>query len=208
MYLCHLMDTQDKIFTKAEELFLKYGVRSVSMDDIARELGMSKKTLYVVAKNKEELIYKVLENHFAREKKFCCDLTNNTNHAIEEMLLLTRHFMEQFRDTSQVVLFDLKKYYPKAFRLVEEYRNSFVLQNILSNIKKGIRQGLYRNDFNPELIARFYTAKFDFIFNSDAFPLKTFSLSEINRESIIYHIRGIASAKGLAYLNKHLKKIK
>jgi TetR/AcrR family transcriptional regulator, cholesterol catabolism regulator len=202
------MEPHDKIFAKAEELFLKYGVRSISMDDIARELGMSKKTLYIVAKNKEELIFKVLENHFERERGFCCQLMHNTSHAIEEMLLLTKHFMEQFRDTNQAVMFDLKKYYPKAFRLVDDYRNTFVFENILSNIKKGIKQGLYRRDFNPELIARFYTAKFDLIFNSDTFPLKTFSLSDINRESIIYHIRGIASEKGLEYLNENIKKIK
>jgi AcrR family transcriptional regulator len=202
------MDVQDKIFSKAEELFLKYGVRSVSMDDIARELGMSKKTIYTVAKNKEELVYKVLQNHFGREKQFCCKLTQNTKHAIEEMLLLTRHFMEQFSDTNQAVIFDLKKYYPKAFRLVDEYRNTFVLQNILTNIKKGMKQGLYRKDFNPELIARFYTAKFELIFSSGTFPLKTFSLSDISRESLIYHIRGIASEKGLKYLEENIKKIK
>jgi len=200
------MEPHDKIFTKAEELFLKYGVRSISMDDIARELGMSKKTLYTVAENKEDLIYKVLENHFGREKGFCCQLMENTPHAIEEMLLLAKHLIENMRDTNHAVLFELKKYYPHAFQLVDEYRNTFIYENILNNIKKGIKQGLYRKDFKPELIARFYTAKFELFFNHNTF--KDFSISDINRESIIYHIRGIASEKGLEYLHENLKKIK
>jgi TetR/AcrR family transcriptional regulator, cholesterol catabolism regulator len=202
------LETIEKILNKSAEMFMRYGVRSVSMDDISRELGMSKKTLYQFAANKEDLINMTLENHFAQEKQFCTNVLEGTEHAIEEMLLLAKHLIETMRDTNHAVLFELKKYYPEAFKMVEDYRNTFIYNNILSNIKKGIRQGLYRKDFKPELIARFYTAKFELLFNPAFDTFKEFSISDINRESIIYHIRGIASEKGLEYLNENLKKIK
>jgi len=203
------MEMQEKkILEKSAELFMRFGVRSITMDDIARELGMSKKTLYQYSENKEDLIYKTLQNHFTQEKSLCKHLMNEHENAIEEMLQLGKHLIEEMRDTNHAVLFDLKKYYPEAFALVEEYRHTFIADMMLNNIKKGIKQGLYRKDFKPELITRFYIAKFDIFFTGNYSTVKDFSMSDIHRESIIYHIRGIASDKGLEYLHENLKKIK
>jgi len=202
------MELKEKIFSKAEELFLKYGVRSVTMDDLASELGASKKTLYQFAKNKEELIYKTLENHFSSEKAFCCGITDANQNAIDELLSIGRHLIEQLQGMNPMLLFELKKYYPKAYRLMEDYRMGFIFQTVANNMKKGIKDGLYRKDVKPDIIAKIYVARTDILFDTTIFPPKEYNWVDVYREVLIYHIRGIASEKGIDYLTENIKTIR
>jgi AcrR family transcriptional regulator len=201
-------ELEAKILANAESLFMKYGVKSVTMDDLAKEMGMSKKTIYQVAKNKEELIFKTLGNHFQNEMAQCCQFSSENINAIEELLSIAKHLIEQMRSMNPAVLFDLKKYYPKAYKVVEDYRFSFIYETIYNNLKKGIKQGLYRKDINADIIAKFYVARADIIFETTLFPPAEYNWVDIYRESLLYHIRGIAAEKGFEYLAENFKKIK
>jgi TetR/AcrR family transcriptional regulator, cholesterol catabolism regulator len=201
-------ELEAKILSNAELLFMKYGVKSVTMDDLAKEMGMSKKTIYTVAKNKEELIFKTLGNHFENEMAQCCQFSSESVNAIEELLSIAKNLIEQMRSMNPAVLYDLKKYYPKAYKVVEDYRFTFIYETIFNNLKKGIKQGLYRKDINADIIAKFYVARADVIFDTALFPPANYNWVDIYSEGLLYHIRGIASEKGLAYLAENVKKIK
>jgi AcrR family transcriptional regulator len=208
-YICYRMDELEvKILAVAQSLFMKYGVKSVTMDDLAKELGMSKKTIYTVAKNKEELVFKVLNNHLGNEMQQCCQFSEESINAIEELLSIAKNLIEQMRSMNPAVVYDLKKYYPKAYKLMEEYRFTFIYETMLNNLKKGVKQGLYRKDINADIIAKFYVARIDVIFETSLFPPANYNWIDVYREGLVYHIRGIASEKGLEYLTENLKKIK
>lgn len=201
-------ELEQKVLSTAELLFMKYGVKSVTMDDLAKELGMSKKTIYTVAQNKEELVVKTLSSHLQEEMSRCCGYSEESFNAIEELLSIAKHIIEQMRNMNPVVLYDLKKYYPKAYKLMEDYRFSFIYETMLNNLKRGIKQGLYRKDIDADIIAKFYVARVDVIFETTLFPPAQYNWIDVYREGLIYHIRGIASDKGIDYLTENLKKIK
>ncbi len=201
-------ELEQKVLSTAELLFMKYGVKSVTMDDLAKELGMSKKTIYTVAKNKEELVVKTLSTHLHEEMSRCCAYSEESFNAIEELLSIAKHIIEQMRNMNPAVLYDLKKYYPKAYKLMEDYRFSFIYETMLNNLKRGVKQGLYRKDIDADIIAKFYVARVDVIFETTLFPPSQYNWIDVYREGLIYHIRGIASEKGIDYLTENLKKIK
>jgi AcrR family transcriptional regulator len=201
-------ELEQKVLSTAELLFMKYGVKSVTMDDLAKELGMSKKTIYTVAKNKEELVVKTLSAYLNEEMSRCCAYSEESFNAIEELLSIAKHIIEQMHNMNPVVLYDLKKYYPKAYKLMEDYRFSFIYETMLNNLKRGVKQGLYRKDINADVIAKFYVARADVIFETKLFPPSQYNWIDVYREGLIYHIRGIASEKGIDYLTENHKKIK
>src|SRR5690606_16300988 len=104
--------------------------------------------------------------------------------------------------------FELKKYYPKAYRLMEDYRMGFIFQTVANNMKKGIKDGLYRKDVKPDIIAKIYVARTDILFDTTIFPPKEYNWVDVYREVLIYHIRGIASEKGIDYLTENIKTIR
>lgn len=203
-----MTETIAYILNKAEMLFMKYGVKSVTMDDLAREMGMSKKTLYQVAKNKEDLVMKTLSNHFKNEMEQCKLFSEENVNAIEELLSIAKNLIEQLHSMNPAVLHELKRYYPKAYQLMEDYRFSFIYKTMLNNLKKGVKQGLYRKDINADIVAKVYVARADIIFDTVLFPPSEYNWIEVYRESLLYHIRGIVAEKGLVYLTEHVKKIK
>lgn len=196
------------ILGKAELLFMKYGVKSVTMDDLAKEAGVSKKTLYQIAKNKEDLVMKTLSKYFENEMEQCKQFSEESVNAIEELLSIAKNLIDQLHSMNPAVVYELKKYYPKAYQLMENYRFSFIYKTMLNNLKKGVKQGLYRKDINADIIAKIYVARADIIFDTALFPSSEYNWVEVYREALLYHIRGIVAEKGFAYLTDYVKKIK
>jgi AcrR family transcriptional regulator len=187
------------------ELFMKYGIKSLTMDDISRHLGISKKTLYQHVSDKKDLVKKALE--FAIENDQCMlgDIASNEENAIDELLAINVKMSEKLQSVQPAVMFDLQKYYPEAWRVMENHKKCFVYDMVVNNIKVGIDQGLYRDNVTAEIIAGVYITMIDKIFDSDMFPSNKYTFSKLHREIARYHIRGIASEKGKAYLVKRLK---
>lgn len=195
------MEQKKKIFCQAEELFLKYGVKSVTMDDLASHLGVSKKTLYQHFTNKSDLIEKTLSEHLNTEKNALTALRKESENALEELEKLGMHVGLHLQKLNPSIIFDLKRYYPKAWAIVEQYKVDFIYQNILENINRGKREEIYRADLNPEIIARIYLEMVDMIIHVK-FEEKQFETVECYQEFLRYHIRGIASEKGRKVLEK------
>lgn len=199
------MDQKNNILTKSESLFRKYGIKSVTMDDIARELGISKKTLYQFVDNKSDLIEQIMKNHAAEEKEAFIQIQNDAIDAIDEILKLAKYGIQQLRDLAPTIVYDLQKYYKKSWQIMESLHVDQTFELIKENLERGIKEGFYRNDLNPEIVAKLYVGKTMVIVDESIFPLKDFNKENLFKEYINYHIHGIASAKGLKKLEKHLK---
>lgn len=193
-----------KIFEKVEELFMRYGIKSVSMDDISRHLGMSKKTLYKFVENKEDLISKVIGLHLEAEKQAIDEICEQSKNAIHEMLSIARFVSKRLRETNPSTIYDLQKYYSESWTQYEALHQEYVYDVIKKNIEKGIENGIYRENLNSDIIAKFYVGKSFILVDERTFPTRKYNKESLFLEFINYHIHGIASQKGLALLEKHL----
>ncbi len=195
------------ILEKVTKLFLKYGIKSVSMDEIAAELCISKKTLYQHFKDKEDLIQTIISTETSKKKtQFSCYSDKGLN-AIEEAIEVYVAANNFLKETSPVVEYDLRKYYPRLHKQMSDFRRETIRKTITENLKKGVEQGLYRNDFDLEIIAKIHVGRVELMMSDEQFAEEQMSKKMFN-ELFIYHLRGICSRKGLDFLEEKLDKLK
>ena len=198
------MEKKENILQAAESLFLKYGVKSVSMDDISSKIGISKKTLYHFIENKRDLIKQVVSLHIKEEEKRLEEINKNSLDAIDEMMKIAKHVIDVLRNMQPSLMYDLKKYYRESWSLLESLHMKYVEKCIRNNIERGIKEGVYRKEIKPEIISRIYVGKSLLVADDDLFPNTQFEKRALFEEFIIYHMHGIASEKGLLRLQKLL----
>jgi len=191
------------LLQKSGELFKKYGVKSYTMDDVAKELGMSKKTIYQFVENKAELVKLTMEQYLAEERTQLEAILKTSKNSVDEMIQMVAYFFNQVREFNPSALNDLQKYYPETWTIYNEYRFDFMLRMLTKNMEDGIEQGLYRNDLNSNTIAKIYIGTIDVLINQQFFPSKKYVFIDTYKEYLNYHLRGIVSAKGLKYLEQH-----
>ncbi|MEI6889077.1 MAG: TetR/AcrR family transcriptional regulator [Bacteroidales bacterium] len=192
-------NTLTDILERVRELFYKYGVRSVSIDDICRDIGFSKKKLYEYIKSKHELVEKLLEHERRNFEIIFFQYNFEGVNAIDILLTVSKELGENFRDISPSMTFDLKKYYPEIYHRHVEERIEFIFQKIQINLTKGIGQGIYRTDLSVELLSRLYIRRLMDLHNPEVFPADRYSFRTIFDVMIDNFIRGIATENGLAY---------
>ncbi len=203
-----IQEKESKIVDNATGVFMKYGIKSVNMDDMARYLGMSKKTLYLYVKDKEDLVKKSVAFFCTKEDKEIREICHKGFNAIDESLEIMRWVLSVLQNVHPSVNYDLEKYHPEVARAMKDNRQRAIYDCIRMNMKKGQREGLYRKDFNADVIAKVYIARIDIIFDQELFPMNEHNLGDIYREIFKYHIRGIASSEGLEYLKEKMKNLK
>jgi AcrR family transcriptional regulator len=200
------MTIEEKIITGTEQLFTKYGIKSVTMDDVARELGISKKTLYQHFSDKKDLVLKTFEHHLSNQSSRCLKLSETVGNPIEEILSIGQYISESQRDVNQSVVFDLKKYYPEAWMKFREHKINFVYSHLKRNMERGIKMGFYRSDMNVDIICKLYISTIDNIIDQELFPKSEYDFKQVYGEMLNYHLRGIASLAGINYLNEQSAK--
>lgn len=200
--------TKNKILSESIGLFMKYGLRSVTMDDIAQHLGMSKKTIYQHFKDKEEIILLTTALYFEKEHKIMDEIENDSENAVEHLYKLTHCLREQLSNTNTSVLYDLKKYYKRAWEKYKYYKHEVIFTSVLRNLEKGISEGLFRNDINSEVLARLRIGQIELSFNKEIFPDDKFSLFEIHEQFLDHFTFGILSEKGLNLFKTYKQKNK
>lgn len=188
-------------------LFMQYGVRSLTMDDIARHLGISKKTLYQCFADKADMVEKTMAAHIDQDAEVVEQIHAEAPNAIEEMFLIVQHVSQHLTKIHPSILFDLEKYYPKAYRRFIDYKHKTIRSIIERNMRDGMAQGLYRDNLKVRIISGLYVGRIDVFFDRELFPPTETNPTEVYVETIRYHIRGIASDKGIAYLQDKLRTI-
>lgn len=196
------MNELQEILPKIQTLFFKYGVRSVTMDDIARELGKSKKTLYKFFQNKDDIVSNIVNNYIAVTQKDINGIVKSSDNALDEWLGITNYHFSFISKFNPSVIFDIKKYYPHCWSEFEAHKLNFVYNRVLKNLKRGIAEQFYRDDLNTEIIARFYIYKMEMFADNSISKEVNITREEIYDEIMNYHLRGISSDKGIEYLNQ------
>ena len=146
------MEHKERIIQEAKALFMKLGIRSVSMDDIATHLGMSKKTIYQLFADKDELVDMVIESDIQQLQKDCILCSEIATDAIDEIFKTMEMIVWQFRNMNPMVLFDLQKFHRRSYEKFMAYKNKFLLEIISNNLKKGVTEELYRGDIKIEIL--------------------------------------------------------
>ena len=210
-FLKKIMDIRERIRGKADEMFMQYGIRSVSMDDIATQLGMSKKTIYQYYADKDELVDAVINTELCKAQTDCLDCKEKSKDAIEEMLLTMEQVHEQFQNMNPMVLFDMEKFHQSAYQKFLKHKHEFLYKVIKANIERGIKEELYRPEINIEVITRYRLESMLVPFNVFVFPPGKYSLAGVTQETMEHFLFGLTTLKGhkqiLKYKQERTKKL-
>jgi AcrR family transcriptional regulator len=190
------METRNRIRDKAREMFMRFGIRSVSMDDIAAALGMSKKTIYQSFSDKHELVESVIREFIGEAEAEALSFSNTAKDAVEEIFLMMRMVEQQFRNLNPIVMYDLQKFHLKACEMINLHKDKFVLQLIRSNIERGKKEGYYRPEADADVLSRFRLESMMVLFNMDLFPPSRFNLADVSLEVLEHFLYGLATPEG------------
>ena len=195
----------ERILSESLRLFKKNGIRSVTMDDVAKELGMSKKTIYQYFANKTELVEKVLSHMHDKERIPCIDKDTENMNAIDILLAVSKNVSIQLKDMNPINAYELQKYYPTIYREFIIRKRDHVFEQVKQNFAQGIAEGIYRNDLDIDLVARLYIQKLVDVHDPEFLESVNFGFEKVFLVMFDNHIRGIANPDGLAYYEKQLK---
>ena len=201
-----MSNIKHKIIEKTCGLFKKYGIKSVSMDEIAKACGISKKTLYEHISDKSELVKAVINSEFQKDEPQNVDY-NTAKTAIDQLFLGYLAMIEFFKNFNLSFEHDLQKYYPDLYIKATKKRRAKIYDRLVENIKKGIEEGVYRKDFNIDLIAKIHVIKIEGILTTDIFDNDDYTITDIFKEMFIHHFMGVATTKGIEDFYKKMKEI-
>ncbi len=195
----------NKIIEKATEMYLTFGFKSVTMDDIASKMGISKKTIYQHFANKTDLVEAVTMNLFETISCGIDEIVTLNQNPIEELFAIKNFVMQNLKNESASPIYQLQKYYPQVHETLKSRQFAKMGDCVIENLRKGIEQELFRADINLELIARFYFAGMSSIKDAELFNPIQFSMKEVQETYLEYHLRAISTAKGITILEKILQ---
>lgn len=188
-------DIKDKILNGAEDLFMRYGVRSISMDDIARHLSVSKKTLYQHFADKDDLVLVVTRHLLEKNHKECEVIRLKADNPVEELALISLWMKKSMEEINPTMLFDLQKFHLKAWNLWIEFKNKFIQEEVIRNLIAGIDAG-YMRSVNKEIMGILRVEFVQMAFNQDIFPREKFSLVEVQSQIFDHFVFGLVTEKG------------
>lgn len=195
-----MIDELSNILIRTGSLYRKYGIKSVTMDDVSHELGISKKTLYQYVQDKDDLVGKVVELEIAEQNKMLSSSCAENLNAVEELVQIARCISFMLKDYSAVTEYDLKKYFPDLYTRVREVRRERIMRFVKNNLIKGKEEGIYREEIDIEILSKLSLSHIDNMFENEIIPTNEFLDQRFFFEYFIYHLRGIVNDKGLKIL--------
>lgn len=193
---------KERILAEAERLFWKYGIRSVTMEDIAKKLGISKKTIYQHFSDKEQILSQVIQDKLGRNQSEMTCMAIESDNPVEEIMHVLSMLQKHADNVSPNLLIDMKRHYPQAFALFKQFKEGEIMRSILENIQKGISQGLYRTDINPTILARLRVEQIELAFDNEIFPTDQYTMHEIQSELMHHFVRGMLTEQGFLVYNQ------
>ncbi|WP_046368656.1 TetR/AcrR family transcriptional regulator [Flavihumibacter petaseus] len=200
------LDQRDRILYKTKELFMQFGIRSVSMDDIASAMGISKKTIYQYFSDKDELVTAIILFKLQESESTCLHDQHEAENAIDEMFRAMDMVEIQLSTMNPVVLFDLKKYHPHAFALLEKHKNDFLFNVIRKNLLWGIEDGLYRPEINVDVLSRFRIESMLISYDPAFYSKHKLTIAELERIVLEHYLFGIVTQSGYKMVLKYQQK--
>jgi TetR/AcrR family transcriptional regulator, cholesterol catabolism regulator len=193
------------ILLKVRELYMRYGIKSITMDDVASHLSISKKTLYKYVTDKDDLVGKIFDMELEQGANEMECVRGASLNAIEKLLMVSKIINHKLKHLNPATEYDLKKYYPHHYQKLVSARRQRMYKNVVANIEKGKEEGLYREDLDADVIGKLQVSRVENMVDNDFFGVDEFTSPRFFQEVFIYHIRGIANQKGIDFLENKLK---
>jgi TetR/AcrR family transcriptional regulator, cholesterol catabolism regulator len=196
-----------EIVDNVSKLYLEYGIRGVTMDDVAHRLSISKKTLYEYFNDKEQLVWAVLD-HVKNEwdNRFAANMCDNCS-AIDELFYFYEIQVKMIKNNKPAFVYDLKKYYPEVYKHYQNLKQEMIVDHFLGNLNKGQKEGYYRKDMDNEIISKLNLMRIEGIMNNEYFTIEDLLNTELFTEIFKYHLYGIVSEKGRKIIEQKFSNI-
>jgi AcrR family transcriptional regulator len=196
---------ENRILFKARDLMTRHGVKHVTMDDLASQLGISKKTIYQFYKDKDALVMAVINFELEEQSLKCKKTQDMAENAVHEMFMILEDIQQMFKNMNPMTMTELQKYYPEAFARIQNHKDEFMHQIIKTNLVKGIQEGVYRKEIDPEILS-IYRLETSFVpFNPQLYPFSKFDIGKVTLQIIENFIYGVMSIKGIELMEKYKK---
>jgi AcrR family transcriptional regulator len=196
-------ERRDFIVEQAHRLFMQYGLRGVTMEDLAREMGVSKKTLYVHFTDKNSLVEAAVASFLSQHQAAAEAIFQTSPNPIDQLWGIAGAIQSQLQQVKPSVYLELRKYFPSAYKLFENYQQQSIRKQVVANLIGGIEAGWYRASLNPEILSRLFIQLMPMKMDLLIFQPDRFDFNTLHREMLMYHMHGICSSKGLEYLTQH-----
>lgn len=193
----------ERIIQGGEDLFLTAGIKSVTMDDIAKHLGISKKTIYHFFKDKNELVVALTKKKLKDDEDQMSAIINASGDVIEEMINMMKCSEEIFSKINPIVIHDMQKYHPDAWKEFQNFKAEVLIRTLEELLNKGIKQGYIRPDIDVKIMARMRVTQVEMGFNTTLFPLAEFSPWKVQYQFLEHFNYGICTLKGYKLLDKY-----
>ena len=197
------MEVKEKIISGARQLFTKYGIRSITMDMIAEQLGVSKRTIYENFKDKDELLKYCIDEGMTEQRANIYELIKNSENVIDATFNFIKYSINIYKTFNLLFFYDIQKYYPELCELKIKHNDKQNLDRTIELLNQGKSEYLFRNEINVEIVARLISEQFKILNNQDVFPESKFSKIEVFENIVINFIRGIATEKGFLLIEKY-----
>ena len=188
-----------EICDRIQVLFQEYGIKNITMDDISKRLGCSKKTLYNYFTNRKGLVLKVISYDMKKHENEIYKVLDEKLHPIDEIFKLSKIAISKIKTIHPSAQYELKKYYPKSWEIFDKKNKQLSYKVSIKNLKKGIKKGCYRKEINPVLMSKIFAERIDLVFNGVVFNSNDTSFADVFNEMINHHILGIVNDEGRKY---------
>jgi TetR/AcrR family transcriptional regulator, cholesterol catabolism regulator len=199
------LELKEHILATAYRLFMTYGIRSITMDDLSKELSVSKKTIYQHFKDKDEIVYITTNMALKHEQKYVDEIQQQAQNAIDELMLMTKFMREHISKINPSVLFDIKKYYREAWQLYLTFKEEVFINAVRNSLKRGIEEGYFRPAINVDILAALRLEMIQLCFDDSVFPGTRFEFKEVQMQIFDHFIHGILTPKGLEAFQQQTK---
>ena len=198
------MEVKEYIVEEADKLFCQYGFKSVTMDDIAKHLGMSKKTIYQHFSDKDELVNILIEAKLSMQSCEMKDHSVKADNAVHEIFLAISNLNDLLNNMNPKLFYDLQKYHPKAWLFFKNFKEKSLGESIYRNLERGINEGIYRKDIKKEILTTMRLDQVDLLFNQhDHYTKNIYTIAQVMIEITVHFLHGICNEKGLAQLKQY-----
>ncbi|MBI2721475.1 MAG: TetR/AcrR family transcriptional regulator [Bacteroidetes bacterium] len=197
------MEIKEKILKGAEELFFKYGIKNITMDEVARHLGMSKKTLYQYFKDKDEMVHCLILDKIEEDKRIFGKTHKESENIVVEAFAIMKNIREIMGHVNPILFYELAKFYPKTWEKFNEFKRDFIRINLEESLRMGQAQGFVRSDININILSTMRLESIDMSFNTQIFPSDKFNLVEVHVALTEHFLYGICTLKGHKLINKY-----
>ena len=184
---------------------MRYGIRSITMDEIAAQLGISKKTIYQFYADKDEIVDAVVSEEIKKNEEGCIHFRNDSQDAVDEVFMAKLEMEEMLKGMNPLIMYDLEKHHPRTYKRFRDFKQQFLFAGVKENLKRGIAEGVYREEINIEVVTKYRIETIFMAFNPDIFPHNRFRIGDVLNEMAYLFLYGITSPKGRKLMEKYMQ---